>query len=362
MDTNFPSSNPMSGPPPIPPRAFAPRPPRRSTFRRMLSLVGCLVFVGSLVLNVYLAILVAVRFVAPGMDTDVLRDGDSDQVVAVYAVEGLIDEEAAQTFATFTHQVSRDDNVRAVVLRVESPGGTISASESIRHRVLELKAAGKSVVVSMGGLAASGGYYISAPADEIFAEPSTLTGSIGVLAVIPNVKGTLDKIGMKVIVLKSRHAEGWKDMLSAYRTHDRRERDYLVGLLDQMQARFEQIVRQGRGEKLVTKQETYTTTVGTGSDAKQVTKKVTAPFNGKVYLAEDAQTYGLVDEIGFLDDAARKAATLAGLDRPKTVRYRSSPKLLSWLMDARAASLTVSAKTIHEIQSPQILMLWKPEW
>lgn len=349
--------------PPAPPWPTAPRPVKRSAFGKLMSLIGCLAFIGSIVLNISLLAALAMQGISVhGMQTEVLQKGQSDQTVAVYQVQGIIDAKAADQFARFHRQIKDNADVKAVVLQVDSPGGTVSASEQIHRMVTDLKARGKTVVVSMGGLAASGGYYISAPADEIFAEPMTITGSIGVITGAMNLEGTLDKLGMKITILKSSHADGWKDMLSAWREPQKRETQYVISLLNKMQARFEKLVRDGRGAKLKTREETYQITVGQGPDAKEVTKKDLAPFNGKIYLAEAAKGYGLIDEIGFLDDASSRAAQLAGLGTPHVVRYRRQSGLLEMLGDVTGPSLRVDAETLENIQTPKFLMLWKPEW
>jgi protease-4 len=347
-------------PPPPPPPAC---PPRRSLFGRLMSLLGCLVFIGSICMNVSLLMVVAVQGISvPGLHTEVLQKGAGDQTVAVYRVEGVIDSEATNLFSRFYNQVKNDSKVRAVVLHVNSPGGTVSDSEQIYRMITDLKSRGITVVASMGGLAASGGYYISACADEIFAEPATITGSIGVITGVLNLEGTLDKVGMKITVLKSNHAEGWKDMLSSFREPEEREKQYVISLLNDMQDRFEMIVRQGRGVKLKTKEETYQLRVGKGPEAKEVTKKDLAPFNGKIYIAEKAKEYGLIDEIGFLDEAYSRAAVLAGLSNPNVVVYRKQPSFMEALGGATAPGLRIDAKSLQNAQTPQFLMLWKPEW
>ncbi len=327
---------------------------------RLMTYVGCLLFVFSLILNVYLIILLAVGGISTGnMSKQVLREGHSNQVVAVYSVNGIIDDEASAKFARFYREVHGDKHVQAIVLHVDSPGGTVSDSEQIHHMIKKLQAAGKKIVVSMGGVAASGGYLISAPAEEIFAIPSTITGSIGVIAQVPNVEGTMEKLGLKMLVFKSTHARGWKDQLSIFRMPERRERKWLIEILDVLQAGFEKTVRDGRGKRLVEKKEFYFTTVGKGKDARQVKIEETAPFNGKVYLAAEAMKFGLVDKIGFLDDACNRAAELAGLDEPRILHYKTRPKLFGQLFGSRTSLLEIAPKTLDEFQTPRILMLWK---
>ena len=183
-----------------------------------------------------------------------------------------------------------------------------------------------------------------------------------VITGVLNLEGTLDKVGVKVVVLKSTHAEGWKDMLSSFRQPQEREKQYVISLLNDMQERFENIVRQGRGEKLKTREETYQVRDGEGPDAKTITKKDLAPLNGKIYIAAKAKEYGLVDEIGFLDNAYSRAAELAGLSAPNVVVYRKPLNFLEALGSAISPALPLDAKSIQNAQTPQFMMLWKPEW
>ncbi|HEY2200661.1 MAG TPA: signal peptide peptidase SppA, partial [Solirubrobacteraceae bacterium] len=182
-----------------------------------------------------------------------------------------------------------DKDVKAVVLRVDSPGGSVLASEQIYRELVALRAAGKPVVVSMGGYAASGGYYISAPADEIWANPATITGSIGIFAIIPTVDRTLGKIGVSVdgvgtTALSGQAridrplSEGAKAVLQAVTSHGYDE--------------FLQRVASGR---------------------KKSTEAVNEIAQGRVWAGVDAKRVGLVDELGSFNDAVKAAARRAKL-------------------------------------------------
>lgn len=318
-----------------------------------------MVFLGSLVMNVYLLMLIAVLS-ADGLDSEVLMKGSEDQIVAVYTVMGVIDSRASKKFSEFYNHVWKDQDIRAVVIRVESPGGGVAASEEIHHMIVKLKDSGRRVVVSMGGVAASGGYMISAPADEIFAEPSTITGSIGVIAQVPNLQGTMKKIGVKMRTFKSTHAQGWKDLLSPFKKTEERERLRMIEILDTIQAGFEQIVRDGRGERLKTKQDSYEMIVGQGEDARTVAVTETEPFNGKIYLPHEAKQLGLIDTIGFLGDACQKASKLAGLNNPTIRHYKPRESLFTKLFASQSASINIdiSPEAIEKLQTPKILVLW----
>jgi protease-4 len=222
--------------------------------------------------------------------------------------------------------VAEDESVKAVVLRVDSPGGTVSGSDEIHHRLGQLLERRKlPVVVSMGGIAASGGYYVAMAnggrEDVIFAEPATLTGSIGVI--IPHFD--LSKMLKRLDVRDDSVASGpLKEMLSP--TKDRtpdladRERRLLKALVDDMFVRFKEIVRQGR-PKL---------------DAEAVEKVAT----GQIFTAQQAKDAGLVDRIGFLEDAVARAVELAGLtdETARVVKYSKPKGLLDEVLGGGAGS------------------------
>jgi len=192
-------------------------------------------------------------------------------------------------------EYTKDSSVKAIVLRVDSPGGAVAPSQEIYAEVKKavLK---KKVVVSMGSVAASGGYYISAPASKIIANPGTLTGSIGVILEIPNLEGLMSKIGIKTEVIKSgRH----KDMGSAFRGIKQEEREILQGVMDNVHEQFIRAVSEGRKIKIETVREIA---------------------DGRIFSGEQAVDNGLIDELGTLEDAIKTAATLVGIkDEPDVV-------------------------------------------
>ena len=339
----------------------APRKKRRSVLRWLL--LGTVAAVLLMSIGMYGYLLVELSSTLNGgLDEEVLRDGDDDQTIAFYRIEGVIDAGAVENFRRFHNQVFPEKSVRAVVLRVDSPGGTLSASDQIYALIHRLKGGGKKVVVSMGGIAASGGYYISAPAHEIVAEPTTWTGSIGVIMEWPILKGALDKLGIEPVVLKSRNARGWKDDVSFLRKPDDRQRVHLQKMLDKAQERFEEVVSDGRGIKLKLSQVRYHIQVSRGGRTETVPHTETAPFNGKIYLAEDARDIGLVDRIGYQNDAIDRAASLANLSDPRVVVYRKRQGLRQSLFGAGAgARIELTPETLDRLQIPKVKLLWKAE-
>jgi protease-4 len=323
--------------------------------------VFVLLFIFSVILNIYLLLLIAADL-ERGFDIVTLKEGRTDQTIALYTLEGIIDDVAAARVASFAREVQKDDKVKAVVLRVISPGGGVGPSDQIHALIGSLKDAGKKVVVSMGDMAASGGYYVSVAADEIVAEPTTLTGSIGVLAQWPVIKGTLEKIGAEVVTMKSTHARDWKDQISIFKKPDDRQRAYLQDVLDKIQERFEQIVRNGRGSRLKPRQVAYTMPVGEGDRTEKIEITETEPFNGKIYLPEEAKSLGLVDLIGYQSTAVQRAQELAHLDNPKVVRYKLRRGLLQELLAPETrVGFQLDAEMLDELQTPRVQMIWKVE-
>jgi protease-4 len=192
--------------------------------------------------------------------------------------------------------------VSALVLRVDSPGGGVVASQEIYGRVLDVKATGTPIVVSMGAVAASGGYYVSTPADSIIANPGTITGSIGVLMSFTNLEGLFEKIGMDFEVVKSGEH---KDVGSWSREMTAEEREFLQATVDDIHAQFVEAVSANRN---LTREE------------------VEALADGRILSGRQAVEAGLVDGLGTLDEAIALAGRMAGIPgEPRVqepVRYK----------------------------------------
>jgi protease-4 len=290
-------------------------------------------------------------------DTKTIQAGESSQTVAVVEVNGLIDRAQAAMVESFCREVRGDKNVKAVVIRIDSGGGTVSDSDAIYEQFKRLKNADKTLVVSMGGVAASGGYYISAPADVIFAEPTTITGSIGVIAMWPMVTGSLEKLGAQMRVIRSAHAKAWKAQPNMFEEAAPYQLADVQEMLDSYQQTFDGIVKTNRGAKLhvTTEKNTYT-----GVDGKPFTIEETVPLNGRIYRTQQAIALGLVDKSGYLSDAIDWAADLASLKKPHVLLYRKHKAILEELGMLRAdASLPV--EMLKELQTPKFMMLWQAD-
>ena len=249
--------------------------------------------------------LIGIGFIALSLLGNFLSEGGwiGGDKVAVIRIEGII-LDSRETIEELRHY--RDNpSVKAIVLRIDSPGGAVVPSQEIFAEVRKTKAEGKiKVVTSMGNVAASGGYYIAAATDRIVANPGTLTGSIGVIMELANVKGLLEKVGVQSVVIKSgRH----KDMASPLRAMTPEDRALLQTVLDDVHAQFIDAVATGRSLQL---------------------EQVKTLADGRIFTGKQAQTVNLVDELGDLHDAIQLAARLVGISgEPRVIETH---KRFSW--------------------------------
>ncbi|MBQ2190002.1 MAG: signal peptide peptidase SppA [Paludibacteraceae bacterium] len=209
--------------------------------------------------------------------------------------DGIVGKEAIKTL----NKIRQDKEIKALVLRVNSPGGSADASEQIWHAVQKVKAAGIPVVVSMGDYAASGGYYISCGADYIYAEPTTLTGSIGIFGVIPNAAELRNKIGVDIDgVSTNKHSDLETNMI--YKGMNSEEEAMMQAMIERGYDLFTSRCAQGRHVE-----QSYIKSIG----------------EGRVWLGTQGVKIGIVDELGNIDDAISKAVELAGLESYKLEYY-----------------------------------------
>jgi protease-4 len=257
-----------------------------------------------------------------------LHDGNGKALIGVIVASGEIQDGKAPPGTIGGDSLSRlirdarlDKDIKAVVLRVDSPGGSVAASEEIYREEEALRAAGKPLVVSMGDLAASGGYYISAPANQIWASPATLTGSIGIFAIIPTIGQTLSKIGVSVDGVGTTPLAG---ALSITRPLTPEVSELLQSQIDRGYQQFVGHVAAGRRE---------------------TPQQIDAIGQGRVWAGADARRIGLVDRLGTLEDAVKAAARLANVTQYQVEFVQPH---LSWAeqlfqqAQARAAGAAVS--------------------
>lgn len=234
--------------------------------------------------------------------------------IALVRVEGLI--AGSETVVEELGDYADDASIKAIVIRVDSPGGGVVASQEIYNAVKKAKKNGKKVVVSMGAVAASGGYYISAPADRIVANPGTLTGSIGVIMEFATIQELLEKIGVKGSVVK---AGEYKDIGSPFRDMTVRERKLLQEVMDDVHAQFIQAVAEGRAIPVAS---------------------VQAIADGRIFTGRQALGLKLVDQLGDLEDSIDQAAALAGIKgKPRVIRREKKLPFLDMVLEEASARI-----------------------
>ncbi len=211
----------------------------------------------------------------------------------------------AEDIAKQLHRLSENDDVKAIVLRINSPGGTVAAVQEIQTEILRCKSKGKKIIVSMGDVAASGGYYLASGGDRVFADSGTITGSIGVILEFGNVEGLMQKLGVKLEVIKS---GAHKDIGSPARALTAEERQLLQASIDDAYGQFVDAVSQGRHLPV---------------------DKVRVLADGRIFTGRQAQQSGLVDELGGREDAIAAAIRLAGLPEKPRIISDSSRSLSS---------------------------------
>jgi protease-4 len=237
-------------------------------------------------------------------------------------------------------KAQEDDRVRAVVLRINSPGGTVTASDVLYHEITRFKARRKTpVVASILDVGASGGYYVALAADRIVAHPTTVTGSIGVLMLTVNASGLLEKIGVSASYVKSGE---FKDMGSPFRAIRPEERALFQDLIDRFYARFVQLVARSR---------------------KLDEARVRAIADGRVHTAAEALQLGLVDQIGYLDEAIDAAKVAAGVAEASVISYHRPRQYRATIYSsatepAPVAGLPDLARLV--VSGPRFLYLWWP--
>jgi len=226
--------------------------------------------------------------------------------VGVVEVRGVIadSDEIVDALKDF----ERTSSIKAVVVRIESPGGGVAPSQEIYQAIRKLREA-KPVIASLGGVAASGGYYIASACDAVVANPGTITGSIGVIIELGNVEGLLQKLGIQAEILK---AGTYKDMGSPVRPLTREERRLFQDMIDSVHAQFVGAVAEGRGMDL---------------------RKVRELADGRIFSGEQAQAVGLVDALGGLQDAVAMAADRGGMvGEPRVSRASTGRPPWWWRM------------------------------
>lgn len=275
---------------------------------------------------------------------------DVDGVLQNARPTNLLNAGGENPVSLFTEKLDKaaaDRNVRAIVLRINSPGGGVTATDLMYGELKKFRErTGKPVIAAILDLGASGGYYLACGADKIYALPTSVTGSIGVIMVAPEFSGTLAKLGAHVNVIKS---GAMKDMGSLFREMNEQDRAVFQGLIDGMYGRFLDVVAQARPQV----------------DA----AKLRQLADGRVYLGTEAKANGLIDEVGTLRDAIAAAKAAAGLvdTKVKVVEYG---RPLAYQPNIYARGDAPGQVNLVNVQlpdwlsspAPQLMYLWAPAW
>ena len=259
-------------------------------------------------------------------------DGPKEKIALVEVTGAILDS------ADIVRQIRnyrRDDEIKGIIIRIDSPGGAVAPSQEIYDEVLKVRADNKKIYASMGSLAASGGYYIASASDRIFANPGTLTGSIGVIMAFSNAEQLMNKIGLRPEVVKSGK---FKDTGSPFRSMTKRERQYLQSVVNDVHQQFVEAVAKGRN-----------------MDIKQAGKFA----DGRIFTGRKAHEMKLVDDLGGLEFTIFKLGEALGIEgRPKVVYEKPEEGFLDWLLSSKISEDLQSNLAVSRF--PTLQYLWSP--
>jgi len=256
---------------------------------------------------VCILVLVATTMKRAGFSDLIAEPGDGK--VGIVEIQGVITE--SKDILNLIKRFREDDEIKSIVIRIDSPGGVIGPSQEI-YREIRKTTPEKKIIASMGSIAASGGYYIAAATNGIIANPGTITGSIGVILAYTNFRAVLDKIGMVPVVIKS---GPFKDMGSPTKKMSKEEKDVLQAFVDQAHQQFVSAIAEGR---------------------KMDIDHVKSLADGRIYTGEEAVKQGLVDRLGNFEDAIEWAGQLGGIQGRVSTVYKKKEKLsfLKFIMES----------------------------
>ena len=338
---------PPSSPPPPPPGppAYQPfeRPRKRVSgwrvFWGILLALSVLANVGLFLMLIVLGAAVMTGGAGGFYDEAVVREGPRGTKIVLVNVEGIIHSQQADNVYRQLKAAREDRNVRALIVRVNSPGGTISGSDRIYAELRRYREeTGQPIVAFMEGVAASGGYYASVACDTIVAEPTAITGSIGVVMSYFVFQELLEnKLGIQPVHLTRGEKKHWP---SSFRAPKQEELDYIEErLLTPAYERFVDIVQEGRAKTL------------SAEEVRQLA-------DGSIYGAPKALEVKLIDKVGYLDDAIGMARSLAGIQAAQVVEYRRPFSFRDMLSVKSANTLKLNRNTLYELSTPEVLYMW----
>ncbi|MEN6386216.1 MAG: signal peptide peptidase SppA [Phycisphaerales bacterium] len=345
MDSN--ESDFLAPPPPPPPAGYSqPQQPKKSYgWRIFFGIILGLSILANIALLFSLIIIGSLSLATAGAKKgyyleNLIESGPSASKIVIINVEGIIQNEMAKEIEQQIKNAKTDSNIKALIFRIASPGGAVSASDRLYYQINEYKKeTGKPVVAFMDTLAASGGYYTAAACDKIMAEPTAITGSIGVIMGHFVLQELLEmKLGIKPVVVKSGPKKDWP---TSFEPVSDEQIAYLNSkLIMPTFERFVSIVAQARKDQLTPEQ-------------------VRALADGSIYNAQEALDNKLIDKIGYLPDAIELAKSLANIKKAKVVEYEK-PFRLESLFGANSVLRHFNNNALYELTTPQLLYLWSP--
>ena len=274
-----------------------------------------------------------------GLIEEKIASGPRANKIAVIRLEGIINRETADDIIGQIESAQKDINVKALIIRTFSPGGSVFASDRIHNQIMKFRTqTNKPVVAFMEGLAASGGYYTSVACDKIIAEPATITGSIGVIMGHFVLQQLFEeKLGIQPVVIKSGPKKDWPSSFSEVTDEQKAYlQDKLIGPAYE---RFVMLIAQGR-ESL---------------DIEQVRPLA----DGSIYNATEALENKLIDRIGYFDDAVTLTKTLAGIEKAYIIEYKRPFSLASWLNSKAQFIPKLDRAALYELTTPQLMYIWQ---
>lgn len=325
-----------------------PSPPRKS--RR--GLLTCLVGAALLASLGAWAVFALMSFATQLIGSRPLAVIKTSNTVGLVQVRGIIADYNTEKILKTIEYYRKAKNIRAVLVRIDSGGGTVGGSQEIYEALKGLKKSGKVVVASMGDVAASGAYYVACAADEIFTNSGTLTGSIGVILSLPNLEGLAEKIGVKETVVKSGR---FKDVPSLTRTLAEEERALLQGVIDDTHNQFVEAILEHREaqltkalENLPQEESQVLEDLGPDATAERLLRRIA---DGRIMTGRQSVVYGLVDKVGAQAQALERLAEMAGIEEPEIYEYRPKRTLMDVL---NASARSTLGKAAAPLQGPRL--------
>jgi len=335
-------SPPSSPPPSVPPVPVAPPPKKRTGWKIFWTLFISLSVLANFMLF-FMLIGMSLFFAAgqKGLFTEeVIREGPRTSKIAVISLEGLIDNSQSQDIHKQLKSAADDENIKGLIIRVNSPGGFVSSSDQINNEIRKWRnQMEKPVVAFMESIATSGGYYASVACDKIVAEPTAVTGSVGVIMNYFVLQQLLEeKLGIEPVVVKSGPKKDWP---SPFTPPDEQQLQYLRDkLISPAYERFVHVVAAGRQSLTL--------------------DQVKRLSDGSIYGADEALAENLIDAVGYLDEAIDQVLSLAGIQQAQVVEYHKPFSLASLLSVQSRSLLSLDRDTLHEFTTPRLLYLWTP--